>query len=290
MKTKFVTMFYGYHGGPPYWGHWNRDHWYQSSLVSICGLNHEIVCYTDEGDKGENQLRALKERHGLTNLIIKTFNMLENPYQERIYNIRMNNPNVYNNPELGHFYNGSPQIYWSKFDFLLKEYEPDINLYWIDGGLSHPGLFPLNGRKYEHYEDYKHYWYPDYFNASTVERINKFSENKIINLYQYNITNQNLREFNEVIGSDSMYEGVYVKGGFFGGNSNLMLDYLNELKKVIEVVLSKNNFLCMDEQIMIYVNYHHRDWFKNWRFETWYFDDPNQIGFHQFFNNSVNKN
>ena len=59
MKNKLVTSYYPFHNGEPYWGQLNRDRWYKYSLATISNMG-EIICYTDPGDKGYNQLFELK--------------------------------------------------------------------------------------------------------------------------------------------------------------------------------------------------------------------------------------
>ncbi len=307
MKTKIVTSYYGFHDGPPFWGQLNRDRWYKYSLACISELGSDIVCYTDEGDKGYNQLQEIKEKFNLDNLTIKVYKLEENPYQERVYNIRINNAETYNNPDLRHFYCRSQQIYWMKYSFLEMEYESDINLYWIDSGLSHNGLFPAYASRYSVEEDYSNFYNKDghyineyklycfdkAFNPDVLEKINTYSENKIINLYR-NTSDDNYSLFNEKLGLDTNYDSIYPIAGFFGGNSKLMLNYITESKQVIEKVLSLGNYLCNEQEIMGYINATNREWFKNWKFDTFYHEDwtnvysPNQVSFSHFFLKDLN--
>ena len=307
MKNKLVTSYYGFHDGPPFWGQLNRDRWYKYSLASICEMEAEIICYTDEGDKGYNQLQEIKERFNLDNLTIKVFKLEDNPYQERVYNIRMNNSETYNNPDLRHFYCRSQQIYWMKYSFLEMEYEPGIKLFWIDSGLAHNGLFPSYASKYsvesgyskfyseEGYMDneYKIYYYDKAFNPEVLNRISEFAEDKIINLYR-NTSDDNYSLFNEKLNFNTEYESIYPIAGFFGGKSELMLEYIRESKQIIEKVLEVGDYLSTEQEIMGYVNATNRDWFKNWKFDTFYHEDwtnifqPDQISFSHFFLKDLN--
>lgn len=302
MKNKLVTSYYGYHDGPPFWGQLNRDRWYKYSLASICEMGAETICYTDEEDKGFNQLQDIKERFNLDNLTIKIFKLENNPYQERIYNIRMNNSETYNNPDLRHFYCRSQQIYWMKYSFLEMEYEPNIKLFWIDSGLAHNGLFPSYASKYsveegyssfynaEGYMDneYKIYYYDKAFNPEVLNKISEFAEDKIINLYR-NTSDDNYSLFNEKLNLDTNYESIYPIAGFFGGKSELMLEYIKKSKETIEKVLQVGDYLSTEQEIMGYINATNRDWFKNWKFDTFYHEDwtnifqPDQISFSHFF-------
>jgi hypothetical protein len=73
-------------------------------------MGTEVVCYTDEGDLGFNQLLEVKQKFNLDNLVIKIYKMLDNPYQARVYNVRMKFPEVYNDPNIYHQYFRSPQM------------------------------------------------------------------------------------------------------------------------------------------------------------------------------------
>ena len=126
-KVKFVTAFYAYHNFHPYWGKHGNYYRYKYSLITLCNMKEEIVCYTDDGDMGYNQLITIKEEYNLDNLIIKVSKIEDNPYQKRVYKIRTEeNPELYNNPSMANFTRPT-QIYWMKFNFLLNEFEPNIN-------------------------------------------------------------------------------------------------------------------------------------------------------------------
>jgi len=300
MKTKIVTSYYPFHNGEPYWGQFHRDRWYKYSLVAICGLGTDIVCYTDPGDKGYDQLLEIKEKFNLENLTLKTYDISTNPYQDQVYKIRMTKADLYNNSENRRFYTRPTVIYWMKYSFLEMEYEPDTQLYWIDSGLSHQGLFPSCANKYESepefatlYGDkymeneYKVYHYNKAFTPDTLNRINEFAQDKLINLYR-NSTDDDLPEFNKKLNLNITYEPVFPIAGFFGGNSDLMIQYINKSKEVIEQILQIDE-ICTEQEIMAYINATNVDWFKNWYFDTFYHEDwkniynPNQISFSHFF-------
>jgi hypothetical protein len=293
MRTKLVTSYYAYHNGEPYWGQSGRDRWYKYSLACICGMGVDIVCYTDPGDLGYNQLVELKEKFQLDNLTIKIYDISTNPYQDRVYKIRMADEKRYNDSMNLHHYIRSPQIYWMKYHFLEMENEPDINLYWIDAGLSHTGLFPPSASKYyevEGYEDYykdspegfsphehEYYWFDKAFNPSTIERINDFADGKIVNLYRYGTTDNNFYEFNEKIEEQLDYELVFVVAGFFGGNSNVMTQYLIDSKELVEKCLSTGDYICTEQEIMTYLNAKDRGKFANFKFDTFYHEGWSNI-------------
>jgi hypothetical protein len=305
MKTKLVTSYYAFHSGEPYWGQNGRDRWYKYSLACLCEMGIDIVCYTDIENLGYNQLIELKEKFKLDNLTIKIYNLANNPYQERVYKIRKASEEKYNSPESWHYYTRSPQIYWMKYHFLEMEYEPNINLYWIDAGLSHTGLFPLFTSKYYEVEGYKnyyqnhpdgfmlheheYYWFDKAFTPLTIKRINNFANKKIVNLYRHGVTDNNFGEFNENLKEQVDYENIFVVAGFFGGDSNLMIHYIQDSKYIIEKCLSTENYICTEQEIMTYLNAKDRSKFTNFRFDTFYHEEcidiykPDMISFSHFF-------
>lgn len=303
MKNKIITSYYAFHSGPPFWGQANRDRWYKYSIVNLCNMGCEVICYTDGDDKGYNQLLEIKEKFKLENLNIKVYNLENNPFQQRVYDIRINNSEKYNNPDLMQYYCRSQQVYWMKYLFLEMENEPNINIFWIDCGLAHIGLFPSHASKYgsdEEYStfynntgnysenEYKLYYYDKAFNKDVLYKISNFAEDKIINLYR-NTSDDNYSIFNEKLNINTNYESVYPVAGIFGGNSNLMVDYITKSKEVIEKVLLTGDYLCTEQEIMGYINATNREWFKNWKFDTFYHEDwvkiykTNEISFSHFF-------
>ena len=100
--------------------------------------------------------------------------------------------------------------------------------------------------------------------------------------------------FNEKLNMHTNYDGVYPVAGFFGGPSDLMLQYVNESKEVIERVLLTEDYLCSEQEVMAYINAIHRDWFKNWKFDTFYHEDwdniysSDMVSFSHFFLKDLN--
>lgn len=299
MKTKLVTSYYPFHNGEPYWGQLNRDRWYKYSLATISNMG-EIVCYTDPGDKGYNQLVELKEKYDLKNLTIKIYDIKDNPYQERVYNIRTSKADRYNNPEAVGHYARPTVIYWLKFLFLEMELEPDTQLYWIDSGLSHSGLFPSYANKYSiepefatfygnayMANEYKVYHYDKAFTPEVLDKINNYAGDKIVNLCR-STSDDNPFEFNTFLNVDIEYDNIFPAGGFFGGQSALLSQYITKFKEIVEQVLSANE-VSSDQAIMAYINITNRSWFKNWQYDTFYHEDwsnifqPGQVSFSHFF-------
>jgi hypothetical protein len=89
------------------------------------------------------------------------------------------------------------------------------------------------------------------------------------------MSDNNFYTFNEKMNIEKDYGSIYAVAGFFGGNSENMLNYISEAKNLINTILAlDNDYLCTEQEIMTYVNSNHRDWFKNFKFDTFYHEHP----------------
>lgn len=287
MSTKLVTTFYAAHDGPPFWGKRSRFEWYAYSIISICNLGAEVVCYTDAGDKGFNYLSNIKEKHNLTNLTIKIFDLTTSPFHDRIYRNRMNNPELYNN-EFHPFYTLPMAIYWLKWHFLDLEYDETKYVYWIDAGLSTGSLFPYTLCKYKDEEgfatrynhdkeqEYKHFIFTGAFNPQTMEKINTFVEDKILCICRQNVMDNDYKllesKIQEEFSSDVITSNKFPVGAMFGGKTPHLKNYIiafNELaNRILE--LPEQNYACTEQELMGYIHVKHPEWFKDWTFNTFY--------------------
>lgn len=282
-KTKLVTSYYAHHAGSPVWGQVNRDRWYRYSLVGICSSGLEVVCYTDNKDGGYQELLDLKDKFNLTTLTIKNFPIDNSPFFKEIYKIRSDNRELYDNPEEIHHFTRPTVVYWMKFVFLRMEMEKDKYTYWIDAGLGHHGLFPSSASSYgnepqfkDFYRDsdymqneYKLYYFDKAFTKETIDRINKFSEDKVIHLYR-NTSDDRPEDFKNNLGVyDVDFKDEHVVAGFFGGHYDSLSEYVKKAISLMKVILSRN-FICTEQEIMTYINAIYPDIIKKWKFDSFY--------------------
>lgn len=307
-KTKFVTSYYPFHSEKPFWGNINRDRWYKYSLNSICNTGVEVVCYTDERGGGYANLLELKEKFNLSNLTLKIFPLENNPWQEKIVDIRLNkNPQIYNNPD-NFFYGVSVQIYWMKWKFIEMELEEEADIYWIDCGLSHHGLFPKSASTYGLLEgwdqefinegpysemEYRFYYYDKAFNPNLITHLANFNEDKIINISRRNVTDNDIRLFCSKIGDcKASRRALYPVGGLWGGAAKNLKKYILDFYEVGERVLATGDFLCSEQEIMWYLNHKNENLFKNFEFDTFYHEgwdhySSDDVSFSDFFTKMV---
>jgi hypothetical protein len=132
MKTKLVTALYTQVSGFPFFGHRDkaREHRYLHSLRTISNTKCEIVlfCNLEQYDF----IKSHCEKHNLSNVQIKISELKDYKHANKMMEIKKNT-------EKFQFYH---EIDWNKIYLLEKEYDESYDyIYWIDCGLSHPGLF-----------------------------------------------------------------------------------------------------------------------------------------------------
>jgi len=243
MNTKLITAYYPNHHGSPFWGKVDKNEQYKNSIISICGAGVPVVCYTDNQSLAE--LNQIKEENKLNNLVIKLYNLELSPFHRKIYNIRVTHSDLYNNEN--HPYYTTPfGIYWMKWNFLNMEYESDTYIYWVNIGLISKELSSS-------------------FNLKRLKLINEYTEGKILNLCK-TTTNKNISEFETKL--NTKIPNTFPVGIMFGGNSPHLLDYISLFNETAENILSLENYLCTEQEIMAYIHDKHNDWFKDWMFET----------------------
>jgi len=315
MSTKLVTTFFAAHDGPPFWGKRSRFEWYAYSIISICNLGAEVVCYTDAGDKGFDYLNEIKAKHNLTNLTIKLFDLTTSPFHDRIYRNRMNNPELYNNG-FHPFYTLPIAIYWLKWHFLDLEYDETKYVYWIDAGLSTGSLFPYALCKYKDEEGfatrynhdreqgYKHFIFTGAFNPQTLDKINTFVEDKIHCTCRQDVMDNDYRKLGDNINED-FYDDIvrsnkFPVGAMFGGKTPYLRNYITAFTELANKILElpEQNYACTEQELMGYIHIKHPEWFKDWCFNTFYQEestiwndllahDPNLKSFYRFFTDSL---
>lgn len=266
MKTKLVTAFYTDIKGFPFFGHETlaRHERYLHSLRTIANTKNEIVLYCNQG-----QLSLLQDhcsKFELFNVTIKVSNLSDYPKVERMKEIKTNTDNF----KMYH------EIDWNKFYLLEKEYDESYDyIYWIDCGLSHPGLFLDRYNPYVDKVDglsatWENYSYIDLFNEDLISKLNLWVNNKLINCSTTTFFHD-MKYANLIL--DKNYNGNSIStGGILGGSVNLLRWYFSEFNKLSELSLSKNSILN-HEAIISYMVLENSNKFTTWEFDTWYHDD-----------------
>jgi hypothetical protein len=265
-KTKLVTAFYTDIKGFPFFGHEtvSRHERYLHSLRVISNTKNEIILYCNESQ--EKFLKEYCQEFNLTNVEVKISNLSDYPKSKKMIEIK-NHTNDFK------FYH---EVDWNKFYLLEKEYDESYNyIYWIDCGISHPGLFldrfnPFIERADGLSKTYENYSYISLFDTSLFDRINNWVGDKIINI-STTLLSHDMRYAGGILGED--FTGNHCSiGGILGGNVKNLKWYFREFDKLTDFCLSKNSIIN-HEAILSFMEINDPDKFQTWEFDTWYHDD-----------------
>jgi hypothetical protein len=252
MKSKIVTAYWMDVNGYPFQGSSNvRKPRYLGSLIAYCkNINLPIVCYTHS--KNLEELESVKLKYELNNLEIKLLELNQVKLHSKISEVRDRNFNT----DLD---GRGPEIMWGKFDVLERELDGFDNVYWVDCGLQHPGIFPWRYcKQYNTIESHKNLlspWWSEYdsydfgslFNSEIFEKLNSVCSDKISLLtsvspqISYPFYSKNIIDYHVT--------SPYPVGGLIGGNVEILKKYINLFWDFAEIVLD-NELICTEEGIM----------------------------------------
>jgi len=266
MKTKLVTAFYTDVKGFPYFAHesFARHERYLHSLRTIANTGLDIVVYCNE-----TQYDLLIEhcsKFELSNVVIKVSNLKDYPKSEKMIDIKTRTNNFL-------FYH---EIDWNKFHILSKEYDETYEyIYWIDIGLSHPGLF-LD--KYNPHQDkcdgmsrtFECYSYLNLFQPTLFQKINSYIGDKLLNCSN-TMFSHNMSVASKVVGKPYQQRSISV-GGILGGHISKMKWFLSEFETLGDHILN-NDHIINHEAIISFIVQDKPENFKTFVFNTWYHDD-----------------
>lgn len=258
MKIKYVTAYWMDVTGYPFQGtSSSRKDRYLGSLISHCkNLNREIICYTH--NRNLQELQDLKTTHSLENLTIKILELTDMKLHSGINKCRQH----YFDTDLD---GRGPEIMWGKFDVLERELQDADQIYWIDVGLQHPGIFPwmycvpyhdksfhdlADGRPpYWNHIQQTQYNFGLIFNERLLDKLEQITREKM-----FVITTNNPQTSYGPWGTHNVidynvYVGPYLIAGMLGGSASAVKQFIDRFwyfaNKAIE-----NNFLVTEESVM----------------------------------------
>lgn len=288
MKTKLVTAIYthGKFKNFPYYAHdyQAREDRYLHSLRTISNTGLEIILYCDE-----IQFTLFSDyckKFNLNNVSIKISNLDDFPYSETMRKIK--NKNKEKNI---HFYH---EIDWNKLYLLKKEIDYSYDyIYWIDAGLSHPGLFPKKCNPHEKEMDgmsrnYYNYSFTEVFDISLFDKINIWVSDKLISLSNRFLFHRQ-EDLNKFTNSNYIYGSMTV-GGIIGGNTKHLKWLIDSFFDVGKKVLEKDTIIN-HEALLSYLTKISEEKFKTFKFDDWSHPDleKNKTCFYHFFE-EISKN
>lgn len=266
MKTKLVTAFYTNIGGFPFFGHESvaRHERYLHSLRTIANTKNEIIVYCNV--EQETLLKDFCEQFGLNNITVKISNLRDYPNANRMREIKEKT----NDFQMYH------EIDWNKFYLMEKEFDESYDyIYWIDCGLSHPGLFLDRYNPYVEKVDglsrtWENYSYTLLFDENLIPTLNSWVGDNLLNC-SITLHFHNMRYANEILEKTFSGRSLSV-GGILGGNVKHLKWFFSEFDKLGQKVLSKDSILN-HEAMISYIVQENPEKFTTWEFDTWYHDD-----------------
>ncbi len=266
MKTKLVTAFYTDVKGFPYFAHesFARHERYLHSLRTIANTGLEIIVYCNESQV--ELVRNHCETFKLENVTVKVSNLKDYPKSDKMVEIKTNTNKFL-------FYH---EIDWNKFHLLEKEYDESYDyIYWIDIGLSHPGLFldkynPFAEKCDGMSRTFECYSYLNLFQPTLFKKLNDYIGDRLLNCSN-TMFSHNMSDASKVIEKPYTQRSISV-GGILGGHISKLKWFLKEFDLLGNIVLSNESILNHEAMISFIVQ-DHPDMFKTFVFNTWYHDD-----------------
>ncbi len=262
-KTLLVTSIYARLWGTEFGGRSSREHHYKISLLNILNLNPDkVICFTSE-----SELTDLENFFYTSNSVSKDilefriFDLTSSKYFDKIYKKK-------NLEEMKKF-DRCFEIQYNKFFWVddILELELFDKVYWFDAGLSHGGLFPdcfAYGNSFE-----RNYQF-NLFNTGFLNNLNTISDENFVlvcknNTGAYYWSTSLPEKYYEKYCKD-----LHVVGGFFGGKPQDYKKVIKDFDKLLVNLLTNENTLYMEEQILSCLLYNNYDFFKVITFDDWY--------------------
>ena len=283
--VSFVTCVYDDLHDTEFAGRHNRGTHYAFSLAQMHEMGVPIYCFTDKRNMTKYMPTFLLSGHEHYRFI--NYNLNDSPYFEQIQAVKDSNPELYRRSPS--WETRCLEIMWGKFDFITHVAErmgldSGKYLYWIDAGLSHPGVLP---EKFNTVHD------AQTFATSSHEYSYRFRMNRIFNpdLPQYlaDYTGEgNLLHFFNTCPQHSDPTHLHIErpdyvgtavGGLFGGDVGLLYNWATQAKGVCKDLLD-HGFLMKEEDVLTHlINRNLKDdssfaeRLRLYLFDTWYHED-----------------
>ena len=251
MRVKIVTAYWMGLSDTKFQGVPNiRKQRYLGSLIASCkNLGLPIICYTR--NENLNEVQQIKDEHNLSNLEIKILELSDVKLHNKINEVRERN---FNKDLCGR----GPEIMWGKFDIVEKELDNCDQVFWLDCGIQHPGIFPWRySKKYFNLEDHPvvgDWWnqldvfnFGKIFNETLFNKIIDITKNKIILLTS--TSPQVSYPIELVKHSNNLMSSPYPIGGLIGGDVKIFKKFIDSFWRMAEFSLEKE-ILCTEEVLM----------------------------------------
>jgi len=263
MKELFITAIYSNLNGTDLGGRPSRSHHYKWSLLNILNLKpSKVVCFTSAEEIDELKSWFYDEHQVDTDLLVfREFDLRKSKHYD----------NIQVNKDVEQVKSGDRchEIQYNKFFWakLIEDRHDYDRIYWIDAGLSHGGLFPV-----EYWLGVK--WESCFsiimFKRKILQRWNKQSKDKVLIMAKNNtsryywsetLPDQFYKEYNK---------DKHIIGGMFGCTPKKYDDLADTFEKYLVNALDKSEDLYHEEQIMSCMYANDMDRYNTLDFDDWY--------------------
>lgn len=279
-KTLFVTCLYSNLYGTRIGGRSSRLNHYLQSLETLLQMERDIIIYTSEQDAEKILERDLLRESPHIRIIIE--DIFAHP-QHDFFQRKIKEYEIVNSDRCFEIMHSKP--YW-----VQKHLEDGYDqVFWIDCGLCHGGLFPI---RYRGDDSFKNDNKCSLFNTKLVENLNKIDGKVFILAADQtdHLTGPNPDErfFFE---GEKMHK-FYIVGGMFGGDVKEVKVFCEKYDEVFNKMINIDSFQT-EEQLLSFLYFRYDSLFSPAVFTTWHHEDSdmaqynieNEIYFYNIFEN-----
>lgn len=256
---------------------------YMESAQHLAEKGNRVVIFADA-----YSIKRIREESYLASLA--TVHIIEReldamPFYEQSVQIIQSNPDRYKSSA---WLSRNPMVMFGKFFFLdeaMRAYPQYENVFWIDAGLFHGGLFPNYMKGPNSKGDFDYPLLTDDLGG----KLEKATKDKLF-FIRSTALNHGYIEYEEVFDSRPLYGVV---AGIFGGNRNLLRSFLSlcisdantcvskhRILKEEEIMYRQHRIMSLTEPVSLitftFDSWYHPDWTEIYKPET-------MTGFYEWF-------
>ncbi len=265
MSTKFITAIYSDLYGTEFGGRPNRGAHYRYSLLSLLKMTDaDFLCYTSDREIDSLKKFFYEENNIPESKLKFTTYDISNSKFKHLIDSRKNVDEIKRGDRC-------IEIQYSKFSWWWNEDKSYDNYYWIDAGLSHCGLIPL---KYltETKHALRRFYESNLFDNDFLKNLIEDTKDKFLILGK-----ENERNYWSGTVSPRWYKNydrsIHIIGGLFGGHRDKWDNIVNIFENYVQEVLSNDEGLPHEEQIMTLMYFNHIELFERKHFDIWWCRD-----------------
>jgi hypothetical protein len=261
-KNLLVTCLYSNLWESKIGGRPSRTHHYLNGLVTISQLEQDVIVYTSESEKPMIE-DHLNKNSIKSNVKIVTYDLFTDKFHN-YYQSKINN-----NPTDRCFEVMHNKIFWLENYFDIG-YD---NIYWIDCGLTHGGLFPIKYRKSENFADY---FTCTLYDKSLFSKISDIGDRILICYCDQKNRLIEAKPNDMFFKKTPQDENCHIVGGFFGGPQDLMKEFVKKYKEVFDEMISFD-ILEREEHLITVAYTRNKSMFNPLKFTSWHHEDSDMF-------------